>query len=98
MFEANVSVDGVAKERMRWSAGCSLDSQGFSCPNGAPAGWRPAVDERASDDEPAEQDQRQQQRLGPGLANGADVRGQAAQVSLQSGPDGDKLRIVAIKA
>lgn len=28
----------------------------------------------------------------------ADVRGQAAQVSLQSGPDGDKLRIVAIKA
>ncbi len=35
-------------------------------------GRHPAVDERASDDEPAEQDQRQQ-RLGPGLANGADV-------------------------
>ena len=64
----------------------------------AQQGRHPAVDERASDDEPAEQDQRQQQRLGPGLANGADVRGQAAQVSLQSGPDGDKLRIVAIKA
>ena len=28
----------------------------------------------------------------------ADVRGQAAQVSLQSGPDGEKLRIVALKA
>ena len=28
----------------------------------------------------------------------ADVRGHAAQVSLQSGPDGDKLRIVALKA
>ena len=28
----------------------------------------------------------------------ADVRGQAAQVSLQHGPDGEKLRIVALKA
>ena len=43
----------------------------------AQQGRHPAVDQRAADDQPAEQDQRQQQRLGPGLADGADVRGQA---------------------